>query len=142
MGAHGLFGGAGIATGDGIDDGRMLLDVSRDHRIGARPLAQAAPDLVAAHLALQELATTTAGEPVRDILSANPGFAPSTVEGWDYVAFKGGISVGVLAGSWYVEKGDEAYVITIQSSTEDPAALVDQSLYFGQVEDALTLLAD
>lgn len=99
-------------------------------------------DLVAAHLVLQELATTTAGEPVRDILSANPGFAPSTVEGWDYVAFKGGSSVGVLAGSWYVEKGDEAYVITIQSSTEDPAALVDQSLYFGQAEDALTLLAD
>ncbi|PSL36634.1 beta-lactamase family protein [Labedella gwakjiensis] len=99
-------------------------------------------DLVAAHLALQELATTTAGEPVRDILSANPGFSPSTVEGWDYVAFKGGSSVGVLAGSWYVEKGDEAFVITIQSSTEDPAALVDQSLYFGQAEDALTLLAD
>ena len=98
-------------------------------------------DLVAAHLALQELATTEAGAPVRDILSANPGFAPEVVEPFDYVAFKGGSSVGVLAGSWYLEKGDERYVITLQSSTEDPAALVDQSLYFGQAEDAMALLA-
>jgi beta-lactamase class A len=99
-------------------------------------------DLVAAHLALQALAETPAGEPVRDILSANPGFAPSVVEGWDHVAFKGGSSVGVLAGSWYVERGDEAYVISLQASTEDPAALVDQGLYFGQAEDALALLAE
>lgn len=98
--------------------------------------------LVAAHIALQRLATTPAGEPVRDILSANPGFAPETVEPFDYVAFKGGSSVGVLAGSWYVEKGGDAYVITLQASTKDPAALVDQSLYFGQVEDALALLAE
>jgi beta-lactamase class A len=98
-------------------------------------------DLVAAHLALQALAVTEAGEPVRDILSANPGFAPSVVEGWDHVAFKGGSSVGVLAGSWYVERGDEAYVISLQSSTEDPALLVDQALYFGQAEDAMNLLA-
>jgi beta-lactamase class A len=98
-------------------------------------------DLVAAHLALQALAETEAGEPVRDILSANPGFAPSVVEGWDHVAFKGGSSVGVLAGSWYVERGDEAYVISLQASTDDPAALVDQALYFGQAEDAMNLLA-
>jgi beta-lactamase class A len=98
-------------------------------------------DLVAAHLALQALAETEAGEPVRDILSANPGFAPTVVEGWDHVAFKGGSSVGVLAGSWYVEAGDEAYVISLQSSTEDPALLVDQALYFGQAEDAMNLLA-
>jgi beta-lactamase class A len=98
-------------------------------------------DLVAAHLALQALAETEAGEPVRDILSANPGFAPSVVEGWDHVAFKGGSSVGVLAGSWYVERGDEAYVISLQSSTDDPALLVDQALYFGQAEDAMNLLA-
>lgn len=99
-------------------------------------------DLVAAHLALQALAETEAGEPVREILSTNPGFAPSVVEGWDHVAFKGGSSVGVLAGSWYVERGEDAYVISLQASTEDPAALVDQGLYFGQAEDALTLLAE
>lgn len=99
-------------------------------------------DLVAAHLALQELATTEAGGPVRDILSANPGFAPEVVEPFGYVAFKGGSSVGVLAGSWYVEKGDEAFVITIQSSTEDSAALVDQSLYFGQAQDAMALIGE
>ncbi|RUQ98981.1 serine hydrolase [Labedella endophytica] len=98
-------------------------------------------DLVAAHLALQELADTEAGGPVRDILSANPGFAPEVVDPFDYVAFKGGSSVGVLAGSWYVEKGDEAYVITLQSSTENPGALVDQALYFGQAQDAMALLA-
>ncbi len=99
-------------------------------------------DLVAAHIALQRLAATDAGEPVRDILSANPGLSPEAVEGWDHVAFKGGSSVGVLAGSWYVERGDAAYVITLQASTEDRAALVDQGLYFGQVEDALALLAE
>jgi beta-lactamase class A len=133
---------------------RALLDALPDGLVDVEPTALvdavwvdgvdwfASPDdLVAAHLALQDLATTEAGEPVRDILSANPGFAPDTVEPFGYVAFKGGSSVGVLAGSWYVETGDEAYVITIQSSTEDPAALVDQSLYFGQAQDAMALLA-
>lgn len=99
-------------------------------------------DLVAAHLALQELATTDAGAPLRGILSANSGLGHLGDE-WPYVAFKGGSSMGVLAGSWYLERADgRAFVITIQGSTDEPSELADQTTFFGQVTDALVLLGE
>lgn len=79
-----------------------------------------AHDVCRAHLALQDLATTAAGEPVREILSANPGLAD--VEALDYVAFKGGSAPGEIAGSWYAEADGEAYVVVVQAaSTTQPA---------------------
>jgi hypothetical protein len=97
-------------------------------------------DLVAVHLGLQELASTDAGAPLRSILSANKGL-PGFDDAWDHVAFKGGSSIGVLAGSWYLERADgRSFVITIQGSTDDPNALADQATFFGQVEDAVALL--
>lgn len=97
-------------------------------------------DLVAAHVALQEMASTDAGAPLRDILSANSGLGDLGTA-WDYVAFKGGSSVGVLAGSWYLERADgQAFAITIQGSTSDPAELADQATFFGQIQDAIALL--
>ncbi|MBD7958354.1 serine hydrolase [Microbacterium sp. Sa4CUA7] len=97
-------------------------------------------DLIAAHLALQEKAATDAGAPLRGILSANSGLG-DLGEAWYYAAFKGGSSVGVLAGSWYLERSDgRAFVITIQGSTQDPAELADQIMFFGQVQDAIALL--
>lgn len=97
-------------------------------------------DLVAAHLALQEMAATDAGAPLRGILSANSGLGDLGAA-WSYIAFKGGSSVGVLGGSWYLERADgHAFAITIQGSTSDPAQLADQATFFGQVQDAIALL--
>ena len=97
-------------------------------------------DLVAAHLALQQKAATPAGAPIRDILSTNPGLGEFG-DDWSYVAFKGGSSIGVLAGSWYLERADgRMFVVTIQGSSDDPAALTDQATFFGQVQDAVALL--
>ena len=99
-------------------------------------------DLVAAHLALQQKAGTPAGEPVRGILSANPGLQFDE-EVFPYVAFKGGSAPGVLAGSWLLERADgERFVITLQASSLDPADVADTALVFGNVTDAAALLAD
>jgi len=99
-------------------------------------------DLVAAHLALQQKAATPAGEPVRGILSANPGLQFDT-EAFPYVAFKGGSAPGVLAGSWLLERADgERFVITLQASSLDPADVTDTALVFGNVTDAAALLAE
>lgn len=98
-------------------------------------------DLIAAHLELQKMASTDAGAPIRGILSANSGLGDLGTD-WSYTAFKGGSSVGVLAGSWYLERADgRTFVITIQGSTDDPAELADQATFFGQVQDAIALLA-
>ena len=99
-------------------------------------------DLVAAHLALQEKAATASGAPVRDILAINDGLGDVFGDEWSYVAFKGGSSMGVLAGSWYLERTDGAtFVVSIQGSSDDPAALADTATFFGQVADAVALLA-
>ncbi|WP_085484189.1 serine hydrolase [Agreia pratensis] len=99
-------------------------------------------DLVAAHLALQQKAATPTGEPVRGILSANPGLQFDS-EVFPYIAFKGGSAPGVLAGSWLLERADgERFVITMQSSSLDPADVTDTALIFGNVTDAAKLLAD
>jgi hypothetical protein len=103
-----------------------------------------ADDLTAAHLGLQQKAATEAGAPIRDILAANSGLSEEVTEGWSYVAFKGGSSIGVLAGSWYLERASDgrAFVISIQGSSENPADLADMALFFGQVEDAVALLPE
>lgn len=86
-----------------------------------------ADDLCAAHLALQGMATTTAGAPVRDILAINPG----GVAGVDYVAFKGGSAPGEMAGSWYVEEAGERYVLVVQVA--DPASAVPDGAWLAAV---------
>lgn len=74
-----------------------------------------AEDVCRAHLALQDLAATPAGEPVRRILSANPGL--TTAGTYDYVAFKGGSAPGEIAGSWYVEDGGERRVVVVTAAS-------------------------
>lgn len=102
-----------------------------------------AADLRAAHLGLQELATSEAGKPVREILAMNAGAGMSIGEEWTYVGFKGGSSAGELAGSWYVERADgERFTLSIQAASDDPAALMDIRAYFGPIEDSLALLAN
>lgn len=79
-----------------------------------------AEDACRAHLALQDLAATPAGEPVRRILSANPGLTNAGT--YDYVAFKGGSAPGEIAGSWYVESGEERRVVVVTAATATGSA--------------------
>ncbi|MDO5736157.1 MAG: Cpe/LpqF family protein [Propionibacteriaceae bacterium] len=139
-----------------VDERREILEQLPDGTVDVAPEAVTDPvwqhgldwfatgaDLRAAHLGLQKLATTEAGAPVREILAINPGVGLSIGDEWAYVGFKGGSSVGELAGSWYVERADgESFTLSIQAASQDPADLTDTQAYFGQIEDALVLLAD
>ncbi|MCK0110891.1 serine hydrolase [Ornithinimicrobium sp. F0845] len=72
-------------------------------------------EICAAHAVLQEQAQTEAGDPVRGILSANPGLA--VPDGATYQGFKGGSAPGVLAYTFYVEAGDgPGRVLSVQVS--------------------------
>ena len=95
-------------------------------------------DLCAAHVALAERSDTPAGEPLREILSANPG--TSVPEGWDHVAFKGGSAPGTMGGSWYAEGPAGAVVVVLQTASETRPT--HASTMAGIAEDALRLLAE
>ncbi|MCI2959634.1 Cpe/LpqF family protein [Agromyces atrinae] len=97
-----------------------------------------ATDLVRAHEALQQKASTAAGQPVRGILSANPGI--DFGDEWTYVGFKGGSSTGVMSGAWYLEReGGEPVVAVMLASSDDPTAVVDPAVVFAHVQDAVAL---
>jgi hypothetical protein len=77
-----------------------------------------AADMCRTMASLMNFATRPGLEPVRDILSLNPGLAldPSV---WTYAAFKGGSEPGVLSGTWLLERTDgRAFVFTM--SLNDP----------------------
>jgi beta-lactamase class A len=98
-------------------------------------------DLANTHFALQELARTEAGAPIRDILAMNPG---ATFDGqWTYVGFKGGSAIGVLAGAWYLERnGSPPIVITLAARSEDPAEVADAEALFWYANDAAQLVVN
>ncbi len=96
-------------------------------------------DIARAHLRLAELAATPAGEPVRGILGANPGL-PEPAR-FDHVAFKGGSSVGTLALSYLVDRGDDTWTVVVQAAAREASGLERQSAYAGLAADAAALLA-
>ncbi|WP_228511704.1 serine hydrolase [Clavibacter sp. VKM Ac-2872] len=96
-------------------------------------------DIARAHLRLDELAATPAGEPVRGILAANPGLPEP--ERFEHVAFKGGSSVGTLALSYLVDGGDETWTVVVQAAARATSDLERQSAYAGLAADAAALLA-
>lgn len=122
------------AGADANRRGQILAELPDDlSRLAGNPFAVTDPawpdgvgwfltgeEICAAHAVLQEQAQTDAGEPVREILSANPGLpAPEAAA---YQGFKGGSAPGVLAYSFYLE-GDEVSpgsgrVLTVQVSHE------------------------
>ncbi|KAB2585564.1 hypothetical protein BS297_09805, partial [Rhodococcus erythropolis] len=57
-----------------------------------------------------------------------------------YGGFKGGSSIGVLAGAYYVEHDDRAWVVTMQTHGDDAALVADPALYFDPVDDAMLLI--
>lgn len=94
-------------------------------------------DIAAVHIALQELDDPI----VAEILSGNPGVPQQS---WDYVAYKGGSSPGVLTGSWFVETDSgEKYVIVIQAATDEPAGIssASQNVFFELAGAAIELTA-
>lgn len=101
-----------------------------------------AEDVCAAHAALAGRAATPAGEPVREILALNPGVGP--VEGYDHVGYKGGSSVGTMAGSWYAEPSDgtDPVVVVLQTATRSLQHAVRGEAMVGIAEDALRLARD
>jgi beta-lactamase class A len=128
---------------DALPGGALDLPVSAVSEVAWTDGADwfATPDDIArAHVRLAELAATPAGEPVRGILSANPGL-PDPGR-FDHVAFKGGSSVGTLALAYLVEDGDDAWTVVVQAAAREASGLERQSAYAGLAADAATLLAD
>ncbi len=143
------------AAGDDVDARAGVLErlPSGTPELNASTMASVSPgwpdgvdwfaepaDIVAAHVALNERAASEAGAPVREILSANPGIEFG--DEWTYVAFKGGSSVGVLAGSWYLERAEaDPVVLTVFARAGDAQSVADPYVVFGWAEDAASLLA-
>lgn len=99
-------------------------------------------DVCAAHAGLAERARTEHGEPVREILAANPGL-PVDTEQWEHVAYKGGSSVGTMAGSWYAEPAGDGppVVVVLQTAARSAEEAVDARTMVGIAQDALRLVA-
>ena len=97
-------------------------------------------DLRAALVTLQEKAKTESGAPVRDILAEDPALSDESAKWFTYGGFKGGSSIGVLAGAYYVEHDDRAWVVTMQTHGDDAALVADPALYFDPVDDAMLLI--
>jgi beta-lactamase class A len=96
-------------------------------------------DVTAAHEGLRERG---AADPVvTEILAINPGL-PLDAAVWPLIAFKGGSSPGVVAGSWRAERADGAVLsIVVQTADEDSAISPEtQTELFGLVRDVFTLL--
>lgn len=77
---------------------------------------------------------------IRTVLSANPGV---NADGWDYAAFKGGSSLGVLTGSWLLQSDATVATIVFLARSDDPAELAAaQQELFGLAESTIALLAE
>jgi beta-lactamase class A len=79
-------------------------------------------DLCRVHVALQDLARDDGLDPVRSILSINPG-EPLDDE-WTYVAYKGGSEPGVLTGTWLAERKDGRRFV-VAALLENPKGTID-----------------
>lgn len=137
---------------DNPDEQRALLDQlerqsfePHDVVVGGDPLwpqgvgwFASARDVALVHMALQER-----DDPViREIMSNNPGI---TDDSWTYVGYKGGSSLGVLTGSWYLEDANgTAYMVVIQANTESFAGISakSQTEFFQLAASAIELAHD
>jgi beta-lactamase class A len=97
-------------------------------------------DLRAALVSLQQMAKTETGAPVRDILAEDPALSEESAKWFTYGGFKGGSSIGVLAGAYYAEHADRAWVVTMQTHSDEAALVADPALYFDPVDDAMLLV--
>ncbi|MGC5627752.1 serine hydrolase [Georgenia sp. Z1344] len=98
-------------------------------------------EICSLHALLQQRAGTESGEPVREILSDNPGVG--IPEGVGYQGFKGGSAPGVLAFAFYLETADDdegsGRVLVVQTRSEEA---VDQMRATTIVDAGVGLLAE
>ena len=93
-----------------------------------------ASDIVAAHQALQDLDSPE----IDAIMSENPGVDPGD---WPYAAFKGGSSLGVLTGSWFLEDGDRTASVVFLFRGDDTRAVAGGSQeLLGLAQSAIKLM--
>ncbi|MCL3860944.1 serine hydrolase [Actinotalea sp. K2] len=128
---------------DGLPGGEIDIDLAEIGQVAAWThdvdWFATADDLCAAHVGLAERAETSHGAVLREILAANPGLGEEAQE-WAYVAFKGGSSVGTMAGAWYAEPdGGAATVVVLQTAAVDPRQALPGVTMVGIAEDALRL---
>ncbi len=96
-------------------------------------------DLCQAMIWLDEQGSKPGMEPVRDVLSMNPG-VPLDEETWTWVGFKGGSEPGVLNLTLLLEREDgRKYVVTV--GLNDGSQLVDEGATVQLLMGALNLLA-
>lgn len=95
-------------------------------------------DLCALLVDLQELAARPGLEPVREILSINPGL-PDAEGRWSYLAFKGGSEPGLLAMSWLGETAAGRTFVLAGSvvNPERPLDELETVLLLGAARDLL-----
>lgn len=96
-------------------------------------------EIVRAHLRLDELAGTTAGRPLREILTANGGVQ---VTGWKDQAFKGGSDAAVIALSFLAPAaapGGRRQALVMIGTGDGP---VDEETFVAATGDAARLLAE
>jgi hypothetical protein len=96
-------------------------------------------DLVRAMEYLREMGERSGLEPVRAILSKNPGITLDASV-WKYAAYKGGSEPGVLSLVWLLERGDGrafALAIVLNDASRD----IDAAEAVAVAEGAVDLLA-
>lgn len=96
-------------------------------------------DLERAHLWMRDAWQRPGLEPLKDVLTANPG-VPYDAEVWPLVAFKGGSEPGVMAAAWLLERND-GEVFTFAAAVNDPEAPVDEMGIAMAAAGAFALLA-
>jgi hypothetical protein len=96
-------------------------------------------DLCSTLAVLWEMGARPGLEPVREILTQNPGVAPEPGL-WEQVAFKGGSEPGLLAVAWLVVDAD-GRVFTLTGSVVNPDEVIDDSEAVFVLAGARDLLA-
>lgn len=112
---------------------------TRPRFIGEIEWFASATDLCAALRWLGEASSRNGLEPLRDILSINPGI-PIDAAAWNWVGFKGGSEPGVLNLSWQLERAD-GRVFVVTASFNDDTALIDETAVIHLMMGAIDALA-
>ena len=127
---------AGLPGGEIVIDEALATDVVWTEDIDWFATAE---DVCRAHVGLQGEAAER--DQVREILAANPGI--EVPAGWSHVAFKGGSSVGEMAGSWYLEHDDgRQLVLVVQIAGQRIETVPDAGWMVGVVEQAVEVLGE
>lgn len=126
---------------DGLPGGEIVLDEQLATQ-AAWPIGldwfATAEDLCEAFAGIHDPEAPEA-QAVIEIMALNPGI--QSVEAWEHVGFKGGSSVGEIAGTWYLESADgDSYVVVTQFAGADAMSVPDVGWMVGVVDQVAGLL--